>query len=440
MKKYIWFAILILPALLMGKTFEIPVVAGNVEVPVVIQVGQILDMLPSDFDPDWESLTVKFGGSEVAFQIDDVDGNGRISALDHLVFLAKGKGAIVLSEEAPKAVKKVQPFFKIEKESAKWIVTTTDGTMKAEINEKGLIAVTKFGNVEGKIVDEVGIARVSGWPETTYYIDGKLGNHHEETSGAFRTVSLKVLEPGPVAVGVVAHLKSERFSGLNQILVTYIFKNGDILVDNTFKFDTYTDLMKLQTMVTRPVAPAFDDAQHILPVFRRLVWADQLNITPLEYWLERNAIQYVDKLPYIVFPASSNMKPLWWGATYIFASMERFRSNYSPKVKVGIAEILPQIPVIAADYQKWLDSDTWVYESLEFRDGIFKWMPGEFDAYESTKNVYSMKVEDMPNRYKAGDTVRHLRLYHVYTASNIESAIKWLEEKSASFRTLKVGE
>ncbi|MFN4191180.1 MAG: hypothetical protein ACK4E2_09305, partial [Pseudothermotoga sp.] len=224
MKKYIWFAILILPALLMGKTFEIPVVAGNVEVPVVIQVGQILDMLPSDFDPDWESLTVKFGGSEVAFQIDDVDGNGRISALDHLVFLAKGKGAIVLSEEAPKAVKKVQPFFKIEKESAKWIVTTTDGTMKAEINEKGLIAVTKFGNVEGKIVDEVGIARVSGWPETTYYIDGKLGNHHEETSGAFRTVSLKVLEPGPVAVGVVAHLKSERFSGLNQILVTYIFK------------------------------------------------------------------------------------------------------------------------------------------------------------------------------------------------------------------------
>ncbi len=439
MKRLFWL-ILMIPVFVLASTFEIPVNCGNVDVPVVIQVGKLLDLLPDGFDPDWESLAVKFGGVEVPFQIDDVDGNKRISAPDNLVFIGKGKGVITLSETASKPTRKFEPFFKVVKEANKWVVTSQDGSFKFEINEKGLVSVTKFGNVEAKFVDEVGIARVSGWPESTFYVDGKLGNHHEETSGAFRTVSLKVLEPGPVAIGIVSHLKSEKFSGLNQMLVTYVFKNGDILVDNTFKFDTYTDLMKLQTMVTRQIAPAYDDALHILPVFRRLVWADQLNITPLEYWLERNAIQYVNNVPYIVFPASSNMKPLWWGATYIFASMERFRSNYSPKAKTGIAEILPQIPVIAADYKKWLDSDTWVYESLEFRDGIFKWMPGEFDAYESTKNVYSMKVEDMPNRYKAGDTVQHLRLYSLYNASDVTSAIKWIEEKSASFRALKIGE
>ncbi|AEH51607.1 hypothetical protein [Pseudothermotoga thermarum] len=440
MKKFLWFVLLIVPMLTLAKTFQIPVTCGDVEVPVVIQIGKILDLLPDDFDPDWESLKVVSEGKEILFQIDDVDGNGRISAQDNLVFLAKGKNSIVLSEVADKPKVKTEPFFKVEKETGKLIVTSKDGMLKFEINEKGLVAVTKFAGIEAKMVDEVGIARVSGWPESTFYVDGRLGNHHEETSGAFRTVSLKILEPGPVAVGVVSHLKSERFNGLNQILITYVFKNGDILVDNTFKFDTYADMMKLQTMVTRPIAPAFEDAVHILPVFRRLVWADQLNITPLEYWLERNAIQYVDNRPYIVFPASSSMKPLWWGATYIFASMERFRSNYSPKAKVGIAEILPEIPVVAADYKKWLDSDTWVYESLEFRDGIFKWMPGEFDAYESTKNIYSMKVEDMPNRYKAGDTVRHLRLYSLYTAENIAQAIKWMEQKSASFRVLKIGE
>ncbi len=439
MKKLVLLLAILLSLVVFAGSFSIPVIAGQVEVPVVVQMGKLIDMLPEDFEPDWTSLRILVEGVEVPFQIEDVDGNGRISAPDYLVFIAKGNTQIVV-QDAPGKAGVYPKAFEVVKDSKGWTIKAVDESIEAVVNDHGLLQVTKFGSVKAKLVDEVGIARVSGWYNSTYYVDGKLGDHHEETSGAFRVVSLKVLDPGPVAVCVVAVLKSEKFNGLKQELVTHLFKNGDILVDNRFVFETYADMMKLQTMITRPIIPAFDDTLHILPVFRRLVWADQLNITPYEYWLQRNAITWVDNMPYITFPAGSSMKPLWWGATYIFASMERWRTNFSPKGKIGVAEILPEIPVVPADYKKWLDGDTWVYESLEFRDGVFKWMPGEFEAYPSTTGVYSMKVEDMPNRYKAGDIVQHLRLYSIYSAKSVEEAIKFIEAKSNSFRSLKIGE
>uniref|UniRef100_A0A7V4FG85 EF-hand domain-containing protein n=1 Tax=Fervidobacterium pennivorans TaxID=93466 RepID=A0A7V4FG85_FERPE len=439
MKKLVLLLAILLSLVVFAGSFSIPVIAGQVEVPVVVQMGKLVDMLPEDFEPDWTSLRILVEGVEVPFQIEDVDGNGRISAPDYLVFIAKGNTQIVV-QDAPGKAGVYPKAFEVVKDSKGWTIKAVDESIEAVVNDHGLLQVTKFGSVKAKLVDEVGIARVSGWYNSTYYVDGKLGDHHEETSGAFRVVSLKVLDPGPVAVCVVAVLKSEKFNGLKQELVTHLFKNGDILVDNRFVFETYADMMKLQTMITRPIIPAFDDTLHILPVFRRLVWADQLNITPYEYWLQRNAITWVDNMPYITFPAGSSMKPLWWGATYIFASMERWRTNFSPKGKIGVAEILPEIPVYPADYKKWLDGDTWVYESLEFRDGVFKWMPGEFEAYPSTTGVYSMKVEDMPNRYKAGDIVQHLRLYSIYSAKSVEEAIKFIEAKSNSFRSLKIGE
>ncbi|MFN4268226.1 MAG: hypothetical protein ACK4EZ_05265 [Fervidobacterium pennivorans] len=439
MKKLVLLLAILLSLVVFAGSFSIPVIAGQVEVPVVVQMGKLVDMLPEDFEPDWTSLRILVEGVEVPFQIEDVDGNGRISAPDYLVFIAKGNTQIVV-QDAPGKAGVYPKAFEVVKDSKGWTIKAVDESIEAVVNDHGLLQVTKFGSVKAKLVDEVGIARVSGWYNSTYYVDGKLGDHHEETSGAFRVVSLKVLDPGPVAVCVVAVLKSEKFNGLKQELVTHLFKNGDILVDNRFVFETYADMMKLQTMITRPIIPAFDDTLHILPVFRRLVWADQLNITPYEYWLQRNAITWVDNMPYITFPAGSSMKPLWWGATYIFASMERWRTNFSPKGKIGVAEILPEIPVVPADYKKWLDGDTWVYESLEFRDGVFKWMPGEFEAYPSTTGVYSMKVEDMPNRYKAGDIVQHLRLYSIYSAKSVEEAIKFIEAKSNSFRSLKIGE
>jgi len=67
-------------------------------------------------------------------------------------------------------------------------------------------------------------------------------------------------------------------------------------------------------------------------------------------------------------------------------------------------------------------------------------MPGEFEAYKSTQGVYSMKVEDMPNHYKFGDEVRHVRLYSFYSADDVTSAVEQIERKGESFRSLRIGE
>jgi hypothetical protein len=174
-------------------------------------------------------------------------------------------------------------------------------------------------------------------------------------------------------------------------------------------------------------------------VFRRLLWADQLNITPLEYWFERNAIMYVDRLPYIVFPAIDSMKPLWWGATYIFASQESWRSNYSPSLGIGVAEILPEKPVVYADYNKWVDGNTWIYESREFRDGIFKWLPGEFELYESTKDMVSLETTDLPNHYVAGDELNFVRFYRLYESSTIGSAISHIVNRTLEIQSVEIG-
>lgn len=66
-------------------------------------------------------------------------------------------------------------------------------------------------------------------------------------------------------------------------------------------------------------------------------------------------------------------------------------------------------------------------------------MPSEFEVYSATKGIYSMRLEDMPNRYKYGDVVRHLRLFSIYEANDEETAIRFLEKKSESFRNLKIG-
>ncbi|HOK88239.1 MAG TPA: hypothetical protein PK404_05340, partial [Fervidobacterium sp.] len=250
-------------------TLSIPVNAGDVEVPVVVQMSKLLDYVPEDFDADWSTMKILSNGKEIPYQVEDVDGNNRISAPDYVVFIASGKSQIVVSEEASAKTTVYPKAFTVTKTDTGWTIKSTDNKFEVAVNDHGLVQVTQFGDAKAKLIDELGIARVSGWYNSTFYVDGNLGDHYEETSSAFRVVSIKVLEPGPVAVGIVATLKSEKFNGLTQQLVTHIFKNGDILVDNTIVFETYADMMKVQAMATRPIAPAFDDAVHMLPVFRR---------------------------------------------------------------------------------------------------------------------------------------------------------------------------
>lgn len=304
MKKWFLVFFVLFAVLLIAESVEIPISIDkvtNISVPVSVSMNELLDLVGIDFDANWDSLRIyDEAGNELPYQIDDADLNGKLSSGDVLLTLIPGPAKIVVSDD-----------FSIEApvyDTTMYVKETEEGlevsglVISGKVNDHGLLKITKFGNVEGTIVDEIGIARVAGWVGSTYYIDGELGRHEEKTTGNFRVKEVKVLNPGPVAVTIVAELESDTFLGLEQKIVTSVFKNGDIVVNNEFHFKTYADLMKLQNMITRPLTDIADDTVHMLPVFRRLVWADQLNITPLEYWLDRNAVMYVQDKPYIVFP------------------------------------------------------------------------------------------------------------------------------------------
>ncbi|TYB94837.1 MAG: hypothetical protein FXF54_05340 [Kosmotoga sp.] len=424
-----------------SETVEIPIEVSkttDISVPIAVSMNEVLTLVGLDFDANWDSLRViDADGSEIPFQIDDVDLNGKLSSGDLLVTLVNGPSKITVSDDFSVEMPEYPASFSVNEEEGVTVIKSS--ALKAIVSMNGLVRVEEFSGVEGTIVDEIGIGRVSGWVGSTFYVDGELGKHEEKTSGDFRVVETSVLEPGPIGVTVVTKLQSETFVGLDQHIVTTLFNTGDIRLDNSFVFNNYLDMMKVQSMITRPLTDISDDSVHMLPVFRRLLWADQLNITPLEYWFDRNAIMYVDRLPYIVFPATDSMKPLWWGATYIFASQESWRSNYSPSLGIGIAEILPEKPVVYADYNKWVDGNTWIYESREFRDGVFKWLPGEFELYESTKDIVSLETVDLPNHYVAGDELSFERFYSLYDAETIGSAISHIVNRTIEIQSIKIG-
>jgi len=410
----------------------------GIAVPVRITMSHLRDLVGEDFDANWDSIRVYDSqNNELPYQIDDVDLNGKLSAKDVLAFLTIGNAKIKVSDDLSIEPPTYANSFVVKSINGEETISTNDGKFVATVDDHGIVHVKKFDVVEGTVLDEIGIARVSGFPESTYYVNKEIGKHVEKVSYDFRVAKMKVLDGNnPVAVTVVADLVSKNFVGLEQHNIISIYKTGDILVNTKFVFKTYEDMMKLQIMVTRPLTEVAEDAIHILPIFRRLTWADQLGVTPLDYWLEKNAIVYVDKEPYTAFSATDSMKPLWWGATYIFASEERWRTNYSPKLKMGVGEILPEKEIVPVDYWKWICGNTWVYESREFRDGVFKWIPGEFDVYAATKGC--VPKGQLPNRYKAGDVVVFNRVYSIYNSSSEYNAVRYLEGRTKEFRSVKI--
>lgn len=441
MKRLLIVFVLLLGAFITAAFMDIPVSVSKTTdepVPVSILMGDLLEFVGFDFDANWDSLRILDSGDlEIPYQIDDADMNGKLSSGDVLVFLIHGPITIRVSDDFSFGKPSYESKITVMEEEGEWILEGE--ILKAKVNGKGLVRITGVGMTEGTILDEIGIARVSGWVGSTYYIDGEFGRHEEKTSGDFNVTDIAVLPGGPVGVTVVANLYSDLFVGFEQLLITTVFVNGDIMVHNTFKFNTYADMMKLHLMVTRPLTDIAEDTVHILPVFRRLTWADQLGITPMEYWKERNAIMIVNNSPFIVFPAIDSMKPLWWGATYIFASEENWRANYSPTLKMGVAEIFPEKPVLYVNYDKWLKGPQWIYESREFRDGYFMWMPGEFQAYESTKGV-GEGWENFVMHHKAGDEVKMNRIYSLFMSDSIEDAVDHLDLRTLELQSLKIGE
>lgn len=441
MKRFLVLFFIVFSVFSVAETVRVPVSVSSFTgepIAVTISMSEILDLVGVDFDANWDSLRVVQDGKELPYQIDDTDLNGKLSSGDVMAFLITGPAEITVTDDFDILPPEFVSVGKVVEEEGQWLIEI--GEITAVANSKGLVKVTGFGDVEGTIVDELGIVRMSGYVGSTYYVDGEYGRHEEKTSGDFIVKEATVLPAGPVGITVVSTLEAQPFLGITQKIITTLFSNGDIISHNTFEFATYAELMKLQIMATRVLTDAAEDTVHTLPVFRRLLWADQLNITPLEYWLDRNAIMFSGNKPYIVFPAVDSMRPLWWGATYIFASQESWRANYSQSLKTGVAEINPEVPVVVADYEEWMGGLTWVYESREFRDGYFEWMPGEIDIFESTKDYVSSNWEDYVKHFVAGDVVSFKRVYSIYSADSIEDSIEFVEMKKSEIQSLKIGE
>ncbi|AFK07557.1 hypothetical protein Theba_1909 [Mesotoga prima MesG1.Ag.4.2] len=441
MKRFLVLFFIVFSVFSVAETVRVPVSVSSFTgepIAVTISMSEILDLVGVDFDANWDSLRVVQDGEELPYQIDDTDLNGKLSSGDVMAFLITGPAEITVTDDFDILPPEFDAVGKVVEEEGQWLIEI--GEITAVANSKGLVKVTGFGDVEGTIVDELGIVRMSGYVGSTYYVDGEYGRHEEKTSGDFIVKEATVLPAGPVGITVVSTLEAQPFLGITQKIITTLFSNGDIISHNTFEFATYAELMKLQIMATRVLTDAAEDTVHTLPVFRRLLWADQLNITPLEYWLDRNAIMFSGNKPYIVFPAVDSMRPLWWGATYIFASQESWRANYSQSLKTGVAEINPEVPVVVADYEEWMGGLTWVYESREFRDGYFEWMPGEIDIFESTKDYVSSNWEDYVKHFVAGDVVSFKRVYSIYSADSIEDSIEFVEMKKSEIQSLKIGE
>jgi hypothetical protein len=185
-------------------------------------------------------------------------------------------------------------------------------------------------------------------------------------------------------------------------------------------------------MATGVMSQADPESLHVMPVFRRLIWADQLEVAPEAYFAERGAVTTVDGTPYLAFRADDNLNPLYWGATYIFASAEPWRANYSENLGVGVAELAHEMPDIADDYDTWLSGNTWVFESQEFRSGVFKWTAGEFEAYPATATITPSEA----NHYVPGDTMNFNLTYSVFDAASTADAIRYAQDRQAELASV----
>ncbi|MFO7582358.1 hypothetical protein [Guyparkeria sp.] len=403
-------------------------------VPVSIDLLTLRDAIGAEFPMDWTSLKVTVDGAEVPYQIDDVDLNERISAGDYVGFLATGPAVIEISD-APADAAAYPSGFTVSGEDPVVIESLSTAGFKVEVPAHGLSRIVGYGETQDLLANEIGILRFSGFPESTFWANEQLGPHEEYTNleaGGMRHVGTTVLAAGPARVTVVAEYASDRFVGLQQRLITHIYATGDVEVVNGVRFGGYSDMMKLQSMATAVMSQADLESLHLMPVFRRLLWADQLGTAPEAYFAERSAVTEVDGTPYLAFRTDDNLSPLFWGATYIFASAEPWRANYSPNLGVGVAELAYTTPEIVDDYDAWLSGNTWVFESQEFRTGVFKWTADEFGTYEATEGI----TPGESNHYLPGDTTTFHFNYSAFQANTAEDAIRYARDRQAELASV----
>lgn len=410
----------------------------GVPVPVSFTMNQIREAIGVDFAANWDSLRVEdSAGNSVPFQLDDVDLSGGASRVDELAFLATGPVKIVVSDESPESKPSFDAAFEVEPaETGGFVVRALDGLLTASVSKYATVDLISFKGVEHKYARDIGMIRYAGFPYSTYWYDENLDRHEEKTTfeEPIRIVKSAALPGGPVRATVVAQTASDLFPGLRQSIVVSIYKTGEVRVNNRLVTAGYSDLTKLFTMCGGVMGDV-EDARHILPVFRWTDWADELGISSEEYWAGLGVITRVDGQPYITFADARGPKPAWWGASYLFCSPERWRTNFSAGLKLGVAECLMDVPELPADLVDKLKMDHWHLEG-EWRTGPFRWIASEIVDFRAKSGI---KVDIMPDMNEGnwpvhmipGDTVERVNYYLLYEASDAPSAIRYLENRYA---------
>src|SRR5690606_37708029 len=120
--------------------------------------------------------------------------------------------------------------------------------------------------------------------------------------------------------------------------------------------------------------------------------------------------------------------------TSLCAPSEPWRANHSPNLGVGIAELAFETPAVVEDYDEWLSGDTWVFESQEFRTGVFKWTADEFGTYEATAGI----TPSTPNHYLPGDTATFHLAYSAFDAGSTEDAVRFARDRKAELASVSL--
>jgi len=404
-------------------------------VPVSITLDDIRRAVGLTFSIDWNSVRVyDADGNLIPFQIDDVDLSGGISRDDQLAFVTSGLARVEVAQVATEELPTFENAFAVSETEEGWLIQSRDGQHAVEVTKLGGVNVIRYNGVERSFARDLGFLRYAGFPYSTYWVNGDLKAHEEKTTleEPMRVRNVVILENSPVRATIVVQRASDLFPGLRQDAVISLYTTGEILVDQVVTSAGYADLTKLETLANGILAGA-SDARHILPVFRWLEWADELGITPAEYWAERGVLTQVDGAAYVTFENISGPAPLWWGASYIFASPERWRTNFSAELGLGMAEMLVNVPEIATDLRERLEGPQWQLEG-EWRNGYFRWIAEEVVKYRAEKGIEvgfgtDMQADDWALHLIPGDTVEFVNYYAPYEASSVAGAIQYLEAR-----------
>ncbi|MBE3576005.1 MAG: hypothetical protein IMW99_11275 [Firmicutes bacterium] len=418
-------------------------------VPVSLTMQEVREAIGPDFPVQWDSLKVLDAqGKEIPYQIDDVDFSGTVSRYDELAFVASGPVTIQVADE--KTAKPSYPdlFQATAKPDGTTVIDSQDGSFQVVVSKEGTLSVTRYDKVDSAFVKDLGMLRYAGFPMSTYWADKNLGQHQEKTTleEPLRVVKLAVLPHSPARATVVANLASDLFPGMRETIIAGIYPTGEIRVENTVTTYGYSDFTKLETMATRVLAGAAD-AVHILPVFRYLDWASELGITPSQYWKAQGVLQTLNGRDYVVFANTLGPKPPWWGASYIFASPERWRTNYSASMKTGVAELLLNVPDVPADASlaDSIKAEQWQLEGDEWRTGYFRWIADEMIMIRKKNNIAvpegftsDMSAGDWPLHMIPGDTFQVQNYYVLYHATDKNAAIQYLENRYQDLSSVQI--